>query len=216
MRIHTASVAAALGLALAISGEARAATTFLFEFSSKRGADGTANSPIVGTGTFTSSINLGPGVYALSSLTGYSMSFTFGNTTYTNLNIATPLSEVAVDVTSFGAGERLVFTENGPVGDGGPYKGSLDLVSGSSYLTFEPSLFGGHDYFGERSGGSLYFANYLATSETQTTGLLSGLTPRTTSQDAPAPAPGAGLAGLLGLCALHLVGRLRSGASRRS
>jgi hypothetical protein len=150
------------GFAVAWSGPVSAATTFDFLFDdSGGGPDGTIGTPIVGSGNFTSPVDLGVGQYALSSLTGFSLQFTLGSATFTTSDIVTPIGEVAVAITQAGSQERLVFTENGSPGDGGPFGGSLDLINGASVdLSFEPSFFGGHNLY--QGAGNI--GNYLALS----------------------------------------------------
>ena len=107
--------------------------------------DGPLDQPIVGTGTFTSPTDLAAGTYDLTSLSGFTVTFSFANgDTFTTSDILTPLSGVAVTVTDLGGGvQRLFFTESGgPGSDGGPNSGSLDLNNGPSFLTFSPSSFG--------------------------------------------------------------------------
>jgi hypothetical protein len=68
---------------------------------------------------------------------------------------------VAVNITQVGSQERLVFTESGPSGDGGPFGGSLDLVNSTGDgLSFEPTFAGGHNLYFEDAN----FGNYLALS----------------------------------------------------
>lgn len=111
--------------------------------------DGPLDQPIVGTGTFTSPTDLAAGTYDLTSLSGFTVTFSFANgDTFTTSDILTPLSGVAVTVTDLGGGvQRLFFTESGgPGSDGGPNSGSLDLNNGTSFLTFSPSSFGNFLY----------------------------------------------------------------------
>jgi hypothetical protein len=166
MKMKLVALAAA---AMAMSGAAHAATTFTFTFDNGGSSepDGTVTPPYFGTGTFTSPVNLTPGVYALTSLPGFTVNFTVGGANFTNINITTPISEVAVDVVAFGSGERLWFTENGSPADGGPYGGSLDLTGDGTDLTFEPSYYGGHNLYQSNGGDpDFLFGNYLALSGT--------------------------------------------------
>lgn len=171
MKVETLVVA--LGLTVATSCTASAATTFSFQFDdSGGGPDGTVSPPIIGTGTFVSPVDLSPGTYALSSLTGFSIGFAFPlETAFSTSDIATPIDEVAVTITRAGPGvERLIFTENGspPCCDNGPLGGSLDLVNSDGYdLSFEPTSFGGNNlYVALNPVGELYSGNYLALSVT--------------------------------------------------
>jgi hypothetical protein len=162
----------AVVIALGMSSEASAATTFdfLFDNSGSGGADGTIGTPIVGGGTFISPVDLGVGLYALSSLPGFSVQFTFGSEIFATSDIATPISEVAVSITQVGSQERLVFTENGTPADGGPFGGALDLVNAAADdLSFAPSSIGGNLY--QESGVNQYLGNYLALSQAPTTGV---------------------------------------------
>jgi hypothetical protein len=163
-----------LSLTIAPVGYASAATTFHFQFDdSGGGPDGTVTPPIVGEGTFVSPVDLAPGTYDLSSLTGFSMDFSFpSTTTFSTADIVTPVDEVAITITQFApAVERLIFTESGPPPccDGGPLSGSLDLVNPSGFgLSFEPTAFGGNNLYValDPIGNELDFGNYLALSRT--------------------------------------------------
>jgi hypothetical protein len=151
-----------VAIAFAALAGAANATTFTFQFdNSGGGPDGTIGTPIVGSGTFTTSAVLTPGLYALQSLPDYSMSYSFVNgDSFSTGDIATPLDGVALDVTSFGSGLRMVWTEvpGSPDADGGPQAGSLDLDN-TAALTFEPTYFGGHNLY---QIVGVYFGNYLA------------------------------------------------------
>ncbi len=72
---------------------------------------------------------------------------------------------MALDVTTFGSGLRMVWTEapGSPDGDGGPDSGTLDLVNASN-LSFEPTFFGGNNLYYLSGPQSYFFGNYLATS----------------------------------------------------
>jgi hypothetical protein len=131
---------------------ASAATEFDFQFDNAgilndeglMTHDGPLEPPIVGTGTFTSPTDLGPGTYDLTTLSGFTVTFSFTNgDTFTTSDILTPLTGVAVQIVDLGGGvERLFFTESGgPGSDGGPNSGSLDLNNGTSFLSFSPSSF---------------------------------------------------------------------------
>src|SRR5947209_9358800 len=115
----------AAGLLIAATS-LRADTTFSFQFDNQgiNGAnastDGPIIPPLVGTGMFVSPLNLAPGTYALSSLIGFTMSFTFANgDSYTQANIATPITGVSVRIVSFRGGQRLFFTASGRTGSDG-------------------------------------------------------------------------------------------------
>jgi hypothetical protein len=124
--------------ALALAGAAHAATTFDFVF----GQSGV----LLGTGVFTTSANLTtPGLYTLSSLPSYSMSYSFTDgSTFTTSDIATPADGVAIDVSLGGpTGLAMLWTEvpGSPDADGGPFSDALDLVTGplglgGAYLSF--------------------------------------------------------------------------------
>jgi hypothetical protein len=143
---------------------AQAATQFDFQFDNAgiftdEGLvihDGPLDPPIVGTGTFTSPTDLAAGTYDLTSLPGFSVTFTFVNgDTFTTSDIDTPLTGVAITVVDLGGGvQRLFFTESGGGGsDGGPHAGSLDLDNATSFLSFSPASFGNFLYIeGSYSG----------------------------------------------------------------
>jgi len=157
-----ASLAVAAGLGLAAGANAATIFNFNFDNGGFGGADGTIASPVIGNGTFISPIDLGVGTYALTSLPGFSLQFTFGSVTFGTSNITTPIGEVAVQITQLGTDERLVFTENGSPADGGPSGGSIDLDNGTDSLTFEPSSFGGHNLYQLFTPDSHDTGNYLA------------------------------------------------------
>ena len=115
-----ARVALALTLAVSAPNLAHAANTFQFLFDdSGGGPDGTIGVPVAGNGSFVSPFDLLPGTYALSSLTGFTMSFAFGDQIFYGSDIVTPINEVAVEIIPEGATtERLVFVENGSPTDG--------------------------------------------------------------------------------------------------
>lgn len=144
-------------LVLGTAQTAQADPLFLFQFDNTN--NGTVTPPIVGTGTFSFAIDPGNGTHALTSLGAFSMSFTFGATTFTNAHIATPLSEVLVILSMQGTDRRVQFSNNSPSGFGtGPFIGSIDFVNGVNFLSFEPPGFGGdlNLYFTEQ-----FFGNYL-------------------------------------------------------
>ena len=157
----------ALALTLAVSAPnlANAAKTFQFSFDdSGGGPDGTIGILVIGNGSFVSPFNLLPGTYALSSLTGFTMSFAFGPEVFLSSDIVTPINEVAVEITAEGATtDRLVFIENGSPSDGGPFGSALELVnSDANILTFAPSN-DGHNLY-SLIGDFELGGNYLALS----------------------------------------------------
>ena len=137
---------------------AAAVTVFNFQFDASGffPPDDVLAPPIVGTGTFTSPIDLTAGTYDLSALAGFGLTFSFldGNS-YSAADISTPLSGVAVQIADVGGGvERLFFVETGaPGSDGGPHSGVLDLDDGSNFLSFAPSFFGTFVYQETGSAG---------------------------------------------------------------
>ena len=155
-------VLAFLAATAALSSAGQAATSFTFQFDNNGFGTprGQVQPPIVGTGNFTTSDNLVAGTYALTSLTDFTVSFSFANgATFTQADIATPIGQVAVRISNYsGGGLRLQFTENGSPANGGPAGGSLDLVSSSGLLTFEPSYNGGNDFY----FSTPFIGNYLA------------------------------------------------------
>src|SRR6476469_2529416 len=132
MRLRSNILRFGLAASLGIAAPATATTVFNFQFDSAGifVPDDVLTPPIVGTGTFTSPVDLTAGTYDLSSLAGFGLTFIFqdGNT-YTAADISTPLTGVGVQISDLGGGiERLVFIETGGAGsDGGPHSGSLDL-----------------------------------------------------------------------------------------
>jgi hypothetical protein len=161
------SVVIAAALVIGSTAGANAATTFYFRFdNSGGGPDGTIGSPIVGSGTFVSPVDLAPGVYGLDSLTGYTFAAQVDGASFTEADLLTPSSGVSVGITQVAGGERLVFTETpgDPGADGGPFGGAADFGNANGLLTFEPTYAGGNTlYYGGASlAGS--FGNYLALS----------------------------------------------------
>jgi hypothetical protein len=151
---------AALALVVGCVGQAKANSIFNFQFdNSGGGPDGTVTPPIIGTGTVSFATDPGNGTFALSSLGSFSMSFTFTGATFTEANIASDPSQVLVRIFDQGSQKRLAFTDSG-VGGGGPFAGSLDLLNGPNFLSFEPSYAGGFNLYKQ---GESNFGNYLAT-----------------------------------------------------
>lgn len=154
----------AVSVLLSTAAPAAATTTFSFQFDSAGipAPEGPLVPPIVGSGTFVSPVDLNAGTYDLSALAGFQLQFNFldGNS-YSNSDISTPLSGLAVQITDVGDGtERLFFVESGAAGsDGGPHGGALDLDNGANFLSFAPSSFGSYLY--QESGAS---GQYLALS----------------------------------------------------
>lgn len=151
--------------------------------------DGTVTPPWVGAGTFRFDGDPGDGTFALTSLPDFNFFFDFGGgNVFTNADIATPLNEVLVVITS-NADRQLNFSNIFGSGTG-PFNGSIDFIStfnpSNTLLSFEPN------------GGPLYFSGngvgtYAAVAST-----------------AAIPAPGSLLLTGLGLAALG-GGRRRRG-----
>lgn len=155
--------AMAMILALGAVNTASAATSFNFQFDNQGlvlNGDGPLSGPIVGTGTFNSPVNLNPGVYALTALTGFSFNFTIDGNSFDQSHIFTPLAGVAVRIESVNAStQRLFFTETGlPDSNGGPLAGALDLSNGNNFLSFEPSFSGGNFLYATDGGYGRYLA----------------------------------------------------------
>jgi hypothetical protein len=134
------------------------ATTFNFTFDN----DSTTGiqTPIVGTGSFTFANDPGNGTFAFNSLGAFSIAFSFTDgEAFTGADIASDLSQVLIILSRSGMGRRLQFSDTGS-GGGGPFAGSLDFVSSTGELSFEPSYFGGNLdlYF-----TNAFFGSYLAT-----------------------------------------------------
>jgi hypothetical protein len=147
--------------------DARASTVFDFKFDDQGlvDNDGPLVGAVVGSGRFTSPIDLASGTYNLSSLTGFSVAFSFINgDSFTTTDITTPLTGVAVKITDFGVGrQRLFFTEgSGPGVIHGSKGGALDLENSSNYLSFEPSFAGGNFLYLMRDPG--FDGRYIALS----------------------------------------------------
>jgi hypothetical protein len=92
------------------------------------------------------------------------MSFTFGDDTFTEADILTPLSEVLVILSAPGPLRRLQFSNINSFGSG-PNAGSLDLINATGdNLTFEPPGFGfGLNLYSESSQPNQFpSGDYLA------------------------------------------------------
>jgi PEP-CTERM motif len=143
---------------LATGSTAQAESIFFFEFDNS--PDGMITPPIVGTGTFDFAIDPGNGTHPLTSLGAFSMSFTFGATTFTPAHIVTPLSEILVILSPLGADRRVQFSNVLPFGSG-PFGGAIDFINGVSFLSFEPPGFGGSLDLYFQGDGAVFFGNYL-------------------------------------------------------
>ena len=178
MRRQVSSFAALLLLLLL--HPAHAATTFNFVFDN-RGLDEPPPPvpPFFGFGTVTIANDPGDGTFGLTSLGGFSMSYTFGTNLFSDADIATALSEVLVVLTWIPGGQQLQFSNVNAFGSG-PQSGSIDFDNSlGDYLTFEPPGFGGLNLYQENDGSGLLAGNYLATA------------------GVPGPIAGAGLPGLV-------------------
>ena len=143
-----------LAACLAGSGAAHASTTFNIQLDNEGFTlgDGPLVPPIIGTGTFTSPVDLQPGTYALPTLPGFLLTFNIDGDSYDQTDITTPLSGVAVQIVQSGGQERLFFTESTGAGqDGGPHAGALDLDDPvtNTYVSFEPTSQGGNFLYKE-------------------------------------------------------------------
>jgi hypothetical protein len=147
---HLSLIAAAL---LACGGALKA-DTFAFQFL----GGPTAGSAVVGTGTFSFTGTVSDGTYHLNTLPNYSFNFTIDSATWTNANLATPIS--GIEAVFYNNDTAMYFSNDGTFG--GPFGGSADFVNGGTGLSFEPPGFGppplnlyqavdsqGKDYFGE-------------------------------------------------------------------
>lgn len=152
------------------------ALTFNFQFDNT--PNGTVTPPIVGTGTFNFDGDPGDGTFALTSLPNYNFSFTFGASTFTNANIATPVANVLVGISTVGS-DRFV---NFGGATGGPFNGSIDFT-GPGSLSFQPNF------------GSLYFAGSFF-------GTYQGIA----AADTPAVPEPATVFGLLSVAGVSLLG----------
>ena len=178
MRVLRALVRACAAASVALAVPAIAATDFTVQFDGVGLfddeffplGDGPITPPVLGVGTFTSTVDLGPGTYDLSSLSGFTLSFTINGHTYTEADVTTPLTGVAIRVTDLGGGvERLFFTESGAAGsDAGSNSGALDLSDGTNFLSFEPSSFGGNFLYQESGSAGRYLALSSAVPEPST------------------------------------------------
>jgi PEP-CTERM motif-containing protein len=145
-------------LVLGTARTAQADPLFFFQFDDTD--NGTVTPPIVGTGTFSFAIDPGNGTHALTSLGAFSMSFTFGATTFTNTHIVTPLSEVLVVLSMQGTDRRVQFSNINPFGSG-PFMGSIDFINGGNGLSFEPPGTGGNlDRYAQVTAAGFTIGNY--------------------------------------------------------
>ncbi len=116
------------------------ALTFNFEFDAA--GDGLPlDPPIVGTGTFSFDGDPGDGTFALTSLPNFDFFFDFNGDTFSNANIATPVSEVLVVISTSGSDRVVNFSNTNDFGSG-PDEGSIDFENldnlSETFLTFEP------------------------------------------------------------------------------
>lgn len=177
-----ATVLAAAFAVASASAPAWAATDFTFQFDGVGLfddqflplGDGPITPPVLGTGNFTSASDLAPGTYDLSSLSGFTFTFTVNGDTYTEADIVTPLDGVAIRITDTGGGiERLFFTESGSASSNtGPNGGSLDLSDGTNFLSFEPTSFGGNYLYQETGSAGRYLALSSAVPEPSTWAMM--------------------------------------------
>lgn len=182
MRVPRAIVRACAVASLALAVPAVAATDFtvqfdgvgLFDDEFLPLGDGPITPPVLGVGTFTSPVDLAPGTYDLSSLSGFTFSFAINGHTYTEADMTTPLTGVAIRVTDLGGGaERLFFTESGEAGsDAGSNGGALDFSDGTNFLSFEPSSFGGNFLYEETGSAGRYLALSSAVPEPSTWAMM--------------------------------------------
>lgn len=140
-------------LSAMLAAPATAVTSFDFRFDNT--PDSTVVAPIVGIGNFTTPDTLGAGDVALSSLSSFTLSFTFGNISFDEGDIATPLGNVILRISQFGAMTMLNFGGT----QGGPFGGSLDFVDGANQLSFQPNF--GVLYF-MNGGGNSFFGTFAA------------------------------------------------------
>lgn len=101
------------------------------------------------------------GTHNLTSLPGFTINFSFlSGSNFSNANITTPLTGVAVRIEDAGSGvQRLFFTESGGAGsNGGPFQGALDLSNGVDFLTFEPTFSGGNFLYASGNNSGRYLA----------------------------------------------------------
>jgi hypothetical protein len=114
----------------------------IFAFQFDISPDGVVLPPNAGTGLFSFANDPGDGTHLLTSLGAFDISFAFGEDTYIEADIVTPLSEVLVILSRIGSVRRLQFSNINPFGSG-PFNGSLDLVNSANHtLSFEPPGFG--------------------------------------------------------------------------
>ncbi|MBD2628609.1 PEP-CTERM sorting domain-containing protein [Trichormus variabilis] len=129
--------------ATAIAANPLKSQALTFDFVFDNSPNSTVTAPIVGTGTFSFDGDPGDGTFALTSLANFDFSFNFGATTFTNANIATPISNILAQISTVGSDRFVKFGGSG----GGPFIGSIDFLNGSNRLSFQPGF------------GSLYFNN---------------------------------------------------------
>jgi hypothetical protein len=147
----------ALALILSGSGQVNAGPiTFDFQFTSFYSEPG-------GTGTFTIANDPGVGTFVLDTLGSFTMFYSIDGGTATDADILSDPSRTTVVISSVGPGqESLYFSDTGG-GAGGPFGGSLDLLSSSLLLSFSPSNFG-PGYFGSDTPLESDFGSYTALS----------------------------------------------------
>lgn len=144
----------AAAAALTVAGAAHA-TTFTFQFTDAQ----TGSAIPAGTGSFSTSADLTtPGLYDVSALPDFSMSFSFNNgDVFSGSSSALPFSTwgVALNVTP-----TLAMNWAAAPGGSGPSWGILQLNNSTSHLVFYP---GGAGQFSVATGMSTdYFGDYQA------------------------------------------------------
>lgn len=115
----------------------------VFNFTFDLSPNATVTAPFVGSGTFSFDGVATAGTYALTSLSNYGFDFTVNGNNFTNADLATPASNIAVAITLMGSDLLVNFGGSA----GGPFGGSADFVgAGGAILSFQPNF------------GSLYFS----------------------------------------------------------
>lgn len=154
-------------ICLLVLGGGRTAHAVSFSFQFDGVPDGVISGPFVGTGTFSFALDpVVDGTYALSGLGAFSMLFTVGADSFTDLDAVTPIGEVLVVLSTTGSDRRLQFSNSNLSGFGtGLLGGSLDFVNGSGAdLAFEPpgAGFGLISYHASSVGPEFPSGDYLA------------------------------------------------------
>ncbi|MEO1689454.1 MAG: hypothetical protein AAFU61_16305, partial [Pseudomonadota bacterium] len=127
---------AASALAFGAADRAKALTVAQWVYDES--FDATLSQPIIGLGTLTTSLEIGPGTYALDALDDLTIEIEVAETLFTLADLQTPLADVDFKMFETPGGLSGVFLGDGAGAQG---SGSAEFLTGSSFfLTHEPTV----------------------------------------------------------------------------